>query len=178
MKLSEAMASLTPEQREAVEARFEALKIELAHAEGAAIIATDRPNEEFNERLAEMNAALRARVAELEAGEASKRGIMLAQASRLAELEGDLNVARLQLSARVCSECPARARLAELEYVAGLMWDRYEDGEPCYEGMTDDDTGTYTGQAVYFSDEETARILAAIPEERLPGNKEGSREEA
>ena len=51
MKLSEAMASLTPEQREAVEARFEALKIELAHAEGAAIIATDRPNEEFNERL-------------------------------------------------------------------------------------------------------------------------------
>lgn len=64
MKLSEAMASLTPEQREAVEARFEALKIELAHAEGAAIIATDRPNEEFNERLAEMNAALRARVAE------------------------------------------------------------------------------------------------------------------
>ena len=64
-----------------------------------------------------------------------------------------------------------RARVAELEYVAGLMWDRYEDGEPCYEGMTDDDTGTYTGQAVYFSDEETARILAAIPEERLPGNK-------
>jgi hypothetical protein len=52
-----------------------------------------------------------------------------------------------------------RARIAELEYVAGLMWDRYEDGEPCYEGMTDDDTGTYTGQAVYFSDEETARCL-------------------
>ena len=32
-----------------------------------------------------------------------------------------------------------RARVAELEYVAGLMWDRYEDGEPCYEGMTDDE---------------------------------------
>ena len=170
MKLSEAMASLTPEQREAVEARFEALKIELAHAEGAAIIATDRPNEEFNERLAEMNAALRARVAELEAGEASKRGIMLAQASRLAELEGDLNVARLQLSARVCSECPARARLAELEAdAARYRWLRdrntgqdkiasarivVDDGHPpCWELKHGDD------------------LDRAIDAARLPGNK-------
>lgn len=35
--------------------------------------------------------------------------------ARVAELEGDLNVTRLQLGARVCSECPARARVAELE---------------------------------------------------------------
>lgn len=60
--LSEVMASLTPEQREAVETRFEALKTELAHAEGAAIIANDRPNEEFNEGLAQMNERLRAEI--------------------------------------------------------------------------------------------------------------------
>lgn len=38
--------------------------------------------------------------------------------ARVAELEGDLNVTRLQLGARVCSECPARARVAELEAAA------------------------------------------------------------
>ena len=41
--------------------------------------------------------------------------------ARVAELEGDLNVARLQLSARVCSECPARARVAELEAAVRAM---------------------------------------------------------
>jgi hypothetical protein len=35
-------------------------------------------------------------------------------ARRIAELEGDLSVARLALAARVCSECPARDRVAEL----------------------------------------------------------------
>lgn len=35
--------------------------------------------------------------------------------ARVATLEGNLNVARLQLGARVCSECPAKARVAELE---------------------------------------------------------------
>lgn len=114
--------------------------------------------------------ALRTRVAELEAGEASKRGIMLAQASRLAELEGDLNVARLQLSARVCSECPARARLAELEAdAARYRWLRdrntgqdkiasarivVDDGHPpCWELKHGDD------------------LDRAIDAARLPGNK-------
>lgn len=31
------------------------------------------------------------------------------------QLRGDLNVARLQLAARICSECPASARVAECE---------------------------------------------------------------
>lgn len=35
-------------------------------------------------------------------------------AARIAELEGDLQVSRLQLSARLCSECPARERVAKL----------------------------------------------------------------
>lgn len=33
---------------------------------------------------------------------------------RIRELEGDLSVMRLQLDARICSECPAGDRLAQL----------------------------------------------------------------
>jgi hypothetical protein len=36
-------------------------------------------------------------------------------AARIAELEGDLSVARLQLAARACSECPAATKLVEME---------------------------------------------------------------
>lgn len=36
-------------------------------------------------------------------------------AARIADLEGDRSVARLQLAARVCSECPAQERVAALE---------------------------------------------------------------
>jgi hypothetical protein len=34
---------------------------------------------------------------------------------RIAELEGDLNITRLQRDAKLCSQCPRTPRLAELE---------------------------------------------------------------
>lgn len=36
-------------------------------------------------------------------------------AARIDQLEGDLNLAHLQLKARMCSECPAKGRVEELE---------------------------------------------------------------
>ena len=36
-------------------------------------------------------------------------------AARLQELEGNLSVMRLQLAARVCSECPAKEQVASLK---------------------------------------------------------------
>jgi hypothetical protein len=38
-----------------------------------------------------------------------------AMRDRIAELEGDLSVAQLQLAAHVCSGCPAKARVANLD---------------------------------------------------------------
>ncbi len=46
MRLEDVLAALPQDQREAVETRFQALQIELAHATGAAIIANDRPIED------------------------------------------------------------------------------------------------------------------------------------
>jgi hypothetical protein len=57
MRLEDVLAALPQDQREAVETRFQALQIELAHATGAAIIANDRPIED----------ALRAEIDDLQA---------------------------------------------------------------------------------------------------------------
>ena len=49
--------------------------------------------------------------------------------ARVATLEGDLSVARLQLGARVCSECPAKARVAELEFALHTLRDAAETSD-------------------------------------------------
>lgn len=43
--------------------------------------------------------------------------------SRVAELEGDLSVARLQLGARICTECPAKERVAKEERAHSVTMD-------------------------------------------------------
>lgn len=79
--------------------------------------------------------------------------------ARVATLEGDLSVARLQLGARVCSECPAKARVAELEDVLRVA----------------------VAQRLAAYPETTFGTPAWVAEARaalagLSGNKEGSRE--
>ena len=56
-------------------------------------------------------------------------------AKRIAELEGDISVLRLQLAARVCSECPAGTRLAELESIGhrSVAW-WLESGHMSFDG--------------------------------------------
>ena len=116
--------------------------------------------------------------------------------ARVAELEGGLNVTRLQLGARVCSECPARARVADgdvvrgdLQTVADVLRD-YE-GETVWqqaqaavarvaelEADVRDARGLLRGM-IDAKDGRVARFLIERAErfiERAAGNKEGSRE--
>lgn len=83
--------------------------------------------------------------------------------ARVAELEGDLNVARLQLGARVCSECPAKARVAELEAALSLAVDAMR-------APLDGWKGEVERQAL---DVARATLRAGVG---LSGNKGGSRD--
>ena len=80
--------------------------------------------------------------------------------ARVAELEGDLNVTRLQLGARVCSECPARARVAEADRLLREWHHYYHNPASTDAEGTDDDTSTW---------------LAGLPGNKSPGNEEGTR---
>lgn len=83
--------------------------------------------------------------------------------ARVAELEGDLNVARLQLGARVCSECPAKARVAELE-ARPVAW--------CSEDCRLN--GCEAARANYFASMNAVR--GSDKQCRASGNKGGSRD--
>lgn len=92
-----------------------------------------------------------------------QRQELAALRARVATLEGDLNVARLQLGARVCSECPAKEGVAEL---AQLL----------------DEGSAYVHSFAMLSKHPTAPAYARDLAQRmrsatgLSGNKEGSRE--
>lgn len=83
--------------------------------------------------------------------------------ARVAELEGDLNVARLQLGAQVCSECPAKARVAELE-ARPVAW--------CSEDCRLN--GCEAARANYFASMNAVR--GSDKQCRASGNKGGSRD--
>lgn len=76
--------------------------------------------------------------------------------ARVAELEGDLSVARLQLGARVCSECPAKARVAELEAALRAVAARLD--QPVFRG--DEKAGSAATARILRADIRSALVVA------------------
>lgn len=127
-----------------------------------------------DEKIATLTSANEALKSAIANNFADLRQDLLTATMENAELRGDLNIARLERDAKLCSECPRTAELSALRIahdalklraergreLLGLLYDKWENGTPCYEDV-EECTGSL-GNAFKLTDEEENGVLAHL----------------